>query len=223
MEDVVRPKARLESFAYALDLEIRVKLLGADFEIRAVCAVASTIERIVRAIAVSLDPQLEAIKLKMMADTSSSTLRLRPELGGDGFAKGLTASLAATALWSSVIGLKACIESSAEALSAFPSELAATIKREFMEIEKLLQSGQAVEVTCVIKETWEYFQESRRRLRCEEWQVRSGRMRKPGDNQPIDAEPQPLAGSAEIPLRWPFRPLSFFGPGDPFTPWWEKK
>jgi|GEM_PF-6171396 len=223
MGDVNRPKATLESFAYGLDLEIQVALRGADFEIRAAYAVASAIERIVQSLAADLDPKLEAMKLGIRAEEGAGTLRLRPILGEKEFSNGVTASLAATALWSSVIGIKACAESAADSLATYSPELARVLKREFIEIEKQLQQGQAVEVTCIVKESWEYTHESRQRVRSEEWRVASGPIRQPGDTRPICADTQSLAGSSQIPQRWPFRPLSFFGQGDPFKPWWEKR
>ena len=223
MSDAVRSKPILESFAYALDLEIQLKLSGADFEMRAACAVAAAIERIAQAFAADLDSRLGTLKLGLTADTGGGTLRLRPVLGRDDFSEGLIAALVATALWSSVIGLKACVESDTEALVAYAPVLTGTLKREFSEIEQQIQIGQMVEAACVVKESWEYTQNGRRRKRVEEWRVETGQMRRPGDTQPVQAEVKPLAGSSQIPQHWPFRPLSFFGPGDPFAPWWEKR
>jgi len=223
MSDAVRSKTLLESFAYALDLEIQLKLRGIDFEIRTACAVASAIERVVQAFAAEMDPKLDSLKLGVTAEAEASALRLRPVMGGVELSHGHTASLVATAFWSSIIGLKACVESDSEALATHTPVLAAILKREFSEIERQLQTGQAAEVICVVKESWEYLQNGRQRIRSEEWRAETGLIRRLGDAQPIHAEVKPLAGSAQIPLRWPFRPLSFFGPGDPLAPWWEKR
>jgi hypothetical protein len=223
MSDALSSKPILESFAYALDLEIQIRLYGADFEIRAVCAIASAVEQIVQAFAADLDPQLGAIKLGVTAESGASTIRLHPLLDGDELSQARTTALIVTALWSSVIGLKAGVESDARALAAYPAVLAGILKREFIEIEQHLQKGQAVEAACLVKESWEYTQRGRRRMRSEEWQVASGQIRRPGDTETIQAKTKPLAAAAQIPLRWPFRPLSFFGPGDPFAPWWERR
>lgn len=223
MSDAVRSKPLLESFAYALDLEIQLKLRGTDFEIRTACAVASAIERVVQAFAAEMDPKLGSLKLGVAAEAEASTMRLRPAIGGDEFSQGHTAALVATALWSSVIGLKACVEADSPALDALTPVLAGILKREFSEVERQLQMGQAAEVVCIVKESWEYAQDGRRRIRSEEWRAETGQIRRPGDTLPIHAEVKPLAGSAQIPLRWPFRPLSFFGPGDPLAPWWERR
>jgi hypothetical protein len=223
MKDANRPKAMLESFAYALDLEIQVGLLGIDFDIQAISTLASSLERIVRAFALSLDPQLGTLKLKLMPAAETGAWRLRPAIGGEEFAQGATAALVATALWRSVMGLRACVEAASDALAAHAPEVADILKHELSRVERQLQPGQAVEVTCLVKESWEYRHDGRRRIRSEEWRVESGQIRRPGDEQPICAKTQPLAGSTQIPLRWPFHPLSFFGPGDPFTPWWEKR
>jgi hypothetical protein len=144
-------------------------------------------------------------------------------LGGDDFSQGHLAALAATALWSSVLGIKACVEADTHTLAAYPPVLAGILKRELVEIERQLQLGQAVESACVVKESWEYVQQGRQRIRTEEWRAESGHLRRPGDTQPIHTEVKPLTHSTQIPLRWPFRPVSFFGPGDPFAPWWEKR
>jgi len=223
MDDAIRPKATLESFAYTLEMEIQLKLRGADFEIRAAGAVISSIERIVQAFAADLEMNLGAVKLGVMSESGVSTLRLRPILNGDEFSKGMTAALVATALWSSMIGIKACVEAAFDSLSTYAPGLARILKREFLEIEKQVRAGQAIELACLIKEAWEYKQGDRQRTRSEEWRIESGQIRQPGDEQPLRAETQSLPGSSQIPLRWPFRPLSFFGPGDPFTPWWEKR
>jgi hypothetical protein len=221
MSDALSPKPILESFAYALELEMQIALRGAGFEISVACAAASGIERLAQAFAADLDPQLGSLKLAMVAEAGASTLRLRPLLGGKELSQGMTAARVATALWASVLSLKARVE--AAPLTAYPPALAGILQREFSAIEKLLQPGQAMEVACVIKESWEYMQGGRKRVRSDEWSVASGAIRQAGDAQPMEAEAGPLARSAQIPLRWPFRPLSFFGPGDPFTPWWEKR
>src|ERR1051325_6179557 len=123
MSDAVRSKPLLESFGYALDLEIQLKLGGTDFEIHTACAVASAIERLVQAFAAEMDPKLGSLKLRvsegrhLVAEAEATAMRLRPTIGGDEFSRGHTAALVATVLWSSVIGLKACVEADFQALA----------------------------------------------------------------------------------------------------------
>lgn len=223
MKEANRQKVLIESYSYALDLEVWIKLLGSDFELRFAYVIASALERVVQTFAAELDPQLAAIKLGVTGEARGSTLRLRPLINGEALSKGTTASLIATALWSSVVGLKACVEMDVNTLGGYKPLLGGLLKREYLEIEKHLRMGQAVVVGCVIKESWEYTQGGRKRIRSDEWRVESGPIRRPDDKQPVSAEPQPLLATSQIPLHWPFRPLSFFGPGDPFTPWWERR
>lgn len=223
MKEAKQQKASIEAYSYALDLEVWIKLLGSDFELRFAHVIASAVERIVQTFAAELDPQLAAIKLGVTGQAKEGTLRLRPLINSEVLSKGATASLIATALWSSVVGLKACVEMDVNTLGGYKPLLAGLLKREYLEIEKHLRMRQAVVVECVIKESWEYTQGSRKRIRSDEWRIESGQIRRPDDKQPVSAEPQPLVATSQIPLHWPFRPLSFFGPGDPFMPWWERR